>query len=443
MNKKMRQAAAIAAGLIAPALAGATDGYFSHGYGMKSLGMGGAGVAVAQEPFGGAVNPGAMAFLGNQWQAGLEWFSPDREASRSGSGPANIDAGVRSDKRNFFIPEFGANWVVNPSLVAGITVYGNGGMNTDWPGGQIPAQSACAQFNPAPGPYNLLCGNDALGVDLQQLMVAPYVAWKFHPDHAVGLAPVLAYQIFKAYGLQAFDNPGLSTAPGKVTNLGHDDAFGFGARVGYMGTFGPVSVGLAYQTKVRMDEFSDYRGLFAEAGGFDIPASVLAGLAWRPLPQLLLALDWERIYYSDVRAVANPSALIGACAMMGQRDACLGGSNGAGFGWTDVDVWKLGVQYAIDERWTVRAGYNRSENPIRPQDVTFNILAPGVMEDHYTLGATYAIDRQSTLTGFAMVAPSVSVSGTSLLVGFGAPPTTSETIRMKEWSLGIAYARTF
>ncbi len=39
----------------------ATDGYFANGYGMKSIGMGGAAIAVAQEPFGGAVNPGAMS----------------------------------------------------------------------------------------------------------------------------------------------------------------------------------------------------------------------------------------------------------------------------------------------------------------------------------------------------------------------------------------------
>ena len=443
MNSTTLRAGALAAGLLVPVFAMATDGYFAHGYGMKSLGMGGAGVAVAQEPFGGAVNPAAMGFLDSQWQVGIEYFSPDRSASRTGSGPANVDGSVTSDKSSFFIPEFGINWALSPTLAAGVTVYGNGGMNTDYPGGQIPAQSACAQFNPAPGPYNLLCGNNALGVDLQQLMVAPYLSWKFHPDHALGIAPILAFQIFKAYGVQAFDNPMLSTSPGNVTNRGHDNAFGFGARVGYMGNFGPVSVGAAYQTKVAMDEFGDYAGLFAQAGSFDIPASVLVGASWRPIPQLLLALDWERIYYSDVAAVANPSALIGACAMMGVRDACLGGSNGAGFGWQDVDVWKVGVQYALDDRWTLRAGYNHSDNPIQPADVTFNILAPGVMTNHYTLGASYALDKHAEVTGFAMYAPSVSVTGTSLLVGFGAPPTTTETIQMKEWAIGFAYAQRF
>jgi long-chain fatty acid transport protein len=121
----------------------------------------------------------------------------------------------------------------------------------------------------------------------------------------------------------------------------------------------------------------------------------------------------------------------------------MGGSNGAGFGWQDIDVWKFGVQYQIDPRWTIRAGYNRSENPIRPEDVTFNILAPGVMEDHYTVGGTYSMGKDGDISMFYMYAPEVKVSGSSLFVGFGAPPTTAETIRMKEWSLGFAYSRPF
>ena len=151
-----------------PLAAQATDGYFSNGYGMKSNGMGGAAVAVAMEPFGGAVNPGAMTFLDSQWQLGVSWFSPRRSSERTGSGMGNMDASVGSGSENFFIPEFGVNWRYRPDLAFGVTVYGNGGMNTDYPGGQISNQSACTSFwqnNPV-GPYNLLCGQGSLGVDL-------------------------------------------------------------------------------------------------------------------------------------------------------------------------------------------------------------------------------------------------------------------------------------
>jgi len=434
---------ALASTSLAPTLAQATDGYFANGYGLKSVGMGGAAVAVAQEPFGGAVNPGAMSFLGTEYQVGVSWFSPKRNASRTGSGPAGIDGFADSGSTNFFIPEIGINWKYRPDLAFGVTIYGNGGMNTDYPGGQIPAQSACASFNPRPGPYNLLCGNGNLGVDYSQLMIAPYASWQFAKGHSLGIAPVIAYQRFRLEGMQAFDNPGLSTSPGNVTNIGYSTSWGVGARVGYLGQLtDAIAIGGAYASKISMGNLDQYKGLFAEQGRFDVPSSFTIGAAVRPGAQWLIALDFERIYYDDVSSVNNRSALIGNC-FAGNRANCLGGSSGAGFGWQPIDVWKLGVQYTVNDQWTLRAGYNRSGNPIEPQDVTFNFIAPGVVQNQYSAGATYAIDNKSEITAAFMYAAENSVTGRSLFVGFGAPPTTTETIAMKQYLIGIAYSRKF
>ena len=425
----------------APIAAQATDGYFANGYGMKSIGMGGAAVAVAQEPFGGAVNPGAMSFLGNEWQFGVAWFSPHREASRTGSGQAGIDGSADSGSNNFFIPEFGVNWKYRPDLAFGVTVFGNGGMNTDYPGGQISVQSACGSFRQGQGaPYNLLCGSGALGVDMSQLMIAPYVSWEFMKGQSVGVAPVIAYQRFKLNGMQAFE--GFSTSPGNVTNVGRDSSWGIGVRVGYMGQLtDAIAVGVTYASKIS-GGFDKYKGIFAEAGGFDIPSSFSAGIAIRPTPQWLLAFDFERIWYDDALSVHNPGALIFNCAQ-GQTNACLGGSNGAGFGWQNVNVFKIGAQYMLNDKWTLRAGYNHTQNPIGPDNVTFNIIAPGVVQNQWSMGTTYRIDTQSEVTGSFMYAAHNSVTEPSLLIGFGVPPTTTETIGMKQYLLGLAYSRKF
>jgi len=449
MEAKMKTKLALALLAAVPFAAQATDGYFANGYGMKSVGMGGAAIAVAQEPFGGAVNPAAMSFLDNQWQLGIAWFSPDRNASRSDSGLANIDGYVDSGSKNFFIPEFGVNWKYSPTVALGLTVYGNGGMNTDYAGGQIPAQSACSSFRGGQGaPYNLLCGSGNLGVDLTQLIIAPYVGWEFHKGQSLGVAPLIAYQRFKAEGLQAFDSPFFSSSPGNVTNNGYSDSWGFGARFGYMGQFTPqFAVGIAYATKISMGNFDSYKGLFAQGGGFDIPSNFTAGVALRPTKQWLIAVDFERIFYDDAPSVANPSAWIGYCPPPpmggGQSQYCLGADSGAGFGWQNVDVWKVGVQYDINEQWTIRGGYNHSDNPIGPQDVTFNILAPGVVQNQWSAGATWRIDNKSEVTGAFMYAENNSVTGPSLFVGFGLPPATTETIAMKQYLLGIAYNRKF
>jgi long-chain fatty acid transport protein len=206
-----------------------------------------------------------------------------------------------------------------------------------------------------------------------------------------------------------------------------------------------ISVGVSYATKISMGEFDEYKGLFAEGGTFDIPSNFTIGAAFRPTDQWLIAVDFERIFYTDSKSVSNPSSLIFNCVNpeAPDRSACLGGSNGAGFGWQDINVWKIGVQYALSPEWTLRGGYNHSDNPIRPQDVTFNILAPGVVENQWSLGATWKLDPQSEITGAFMYAQNSSVTGTSLFVPFGAPPTTTEKIEMKQYQLGIAYSRKF
>jgi long-chain fatty acid transport protein len=450
---RIKPVAALVAVML-PLAAHATDGYFSHGYGMKAKGMAGAAVAVAQDAFGGANNPATMAFAPTQLDIGVDVFSPHRRAERTGGDAFGLSGSATSDSNYFGIPELGYNRMLRPDLALGVTVYGNGGMNTDYPGDQLPSPGGCGPmtgpgtgFNPAPGPYNLLCGNGRLGVDLSQLVVAPTLAWKFHPRHSVGIAPLFAYQRFRLEGLQAFDtSPGLSTSPGSVTNRGYDSSTGWGVRVGYYGEFTPqFALGVTWQSRISMGNLDKYKGLFAEQGGFDIPSNYGVGIALRPTPQWLVALDYERINYSDAKSVNNRSALILSCA--GQLDAstCLGGSNGAGFGWQDVDVLKLGVQYQLSAQWTVRAGYNHSDNPIQPQDVTFNILAPGVMKDHGTLGATWRWDARNELTGAAMYAFSNSVQGPSLFNRFFPPGAANmqEKIEMYEWSIGLQWAHYF
>ena len=64
-----------------------------------------------------------------------------------------------------------------------------------------------------------------------------------------------------------------------------------------------------------------------------------------------------------------------------------------GFGWTDQTVYKLGLSHKLNERHTIRVGWNHAKAPIPPDQVLFNMLAPGVVEDTITLGYTYQADK--------------------------------------------------
>ena len=119
--------------------------------------------------------------------------------------------------------------------------------------------------------------------------------------------------------------------------------------------------------------------------------------------------------------------------------ACLGGSNGGGFGWQNVNVWKLGIEYRHNDQLTLRGGYNHSDNPIQAKDVTFNILAPGVVQDHLTLGLTYKFQGGGELTAAYMHAFQNSVTGSSFFNNFTGGQAGTEKIQMYENAIGVAY----
>jgi len=430
---------AVVAACCAPAFAFATNGYFSHGYGMKAKGMGGASTATADDTFGGATNPAKMVFVGDRIDFGADLFSPRRSAQRTGStgNGAGMDGSADSGSNYFIIPEFGYNKMINPNLSLGVTVYGNGGMNTDYPGGQIAAGTACNNFNSAGAagaPFNLLCGSGKLGVDMMQLIVAPTAAYKVNPSHSLGISPLLAYQRFKVDGLQGFVGYTPSNSTNFLTNKGYDSSTGYGVRIGWMGKVSDsVTLGAAYSTKMKMGKFDKYKELFADQGMFDIPANFNLGLAFKAAPQTTVAVDYQRINYSGISSVANPSTNFGATI-----GSTLGVAGGRGFGWGDINVIKVGVEYEYSQNLTLRGGLNHGDNPIQARDVTFNIIAPGVVQDHLTLGLTYKTKSGGELTFAYMHAFSKSVTGASLFQTW-VPGTGSETIKMYQDSIGIAY----
>ncbi|MDQ7052527.1 MAG: hypothetical protein Q9P14_06415 [candidate division KSB1 bacterium] len=72
----------------------ATNGYFSHGYGIRYKGMAGAGVALYLSPMAAATNPGSMAFVGKGYQVSLALFNPNRQYTVAGN-PSRVSADVR------------------------------------------------------------------------------------------------------------------------------------------------------------------------------------------------------------------------------------------------------------------------------------------------------------------------------------------------------------
>lgn len=413
--------ALMAGSALVPAVAGATNGYFSHGYGMKAKGMGGAGVAYPQDALAAATNPAGMAFVGDRLDVGVDYFRPIREATISGTGFS--DGTFESNENNFFIPEFGYNSMLNPNWSLGVSVYGNGGMNTSYP--NIPLFDASGTYE--------------AGVNLEQLIVAPTLAFKPTPTQAIGISLNLLAQRFEARGLQNFTAPvgspqQMSVDPTHVTDNGESYSYGAGVRVGWTGQVTPrLSLGVTYASEIQASEMDEYSGLFPEQGSFDLPASYAVGLAFKATPKLNIAFDVERIEYSKVSVTGNPIESLFAGNLLGSDE-------GPGWGWTDQTVYKLGIDYAWSPKTVVRAGWNYGEAPIPEDQVMFNIISPATVEHHLTLGATYRLGKGKELTWTYMHAFEKEIDGPGSIPGalFGSPTDADAKIKMYEDSFGLA-----
>jgi long-chain fatty acid transport protein len=376
-------------------------------------------VASTDNAFAGANNPATAAFAGNRTEGGIDWFSPKRSADAQMAGPAGST--VTSDSNNFFIPEFGYNRTHDAKISYGVTVYGNGGMNTDYP------------TNPVGASLGVTGG---MGVNLQQLVVAPTASYKLDETQSVGVSPLLIYQTINIKGISHF-GPNSAQQGANLSNNGTSSSTGMGVRLGYFAKVNDrLDVGVSYSPKTKMSKFDEYTGLFNSS--FDIPENYNLGIALKVTPDVKVLADYGRINYNDVKAIGAPTNNL----TVGQQP--LGSAGGPGFGWQNINVIKLGMEWKQTSALTLRVGYNKSDNPVKSEDVTFNIMAPGIMTKHYTFGGTYALDKEREVTLAYMYAPESTVTGTNLFAGsMGVQPGSKDTIRMKQQSLGVQYAWKF
>lgn len=414
----------------------ATNGYFLPGYGAKALGMGGVGVAYAQDSLAAAANPAGIVDVGSRADLGGGLFNPEREshagktatsrASETGFG-GTFNEQATSKNRLYLLPSAGMTMAWDDRISIGMAMIGNGGMNTT--------------YEP-----NIFDPNDTnitaktLGVDLMQMLIPITVAYKLNDEHAIGLSLVLGAQRFSARGLEAFLDFNLPTDPAYFTGNGNDYSTGAGFRFGWRGKFleDRLTLGATYATKVYMQKFTKYKSLFAGGGNFDVPVNYAIGIAFKPIEDLTLAMDVERILYGGVPSVANRGPDTNpVLPTSSDPSKKLGLDNGMGFGWRDQTVFKFGVDYQYNKDWKIRAGYNYGKSTIPDDQLAFNLLLPATVEDHFTAGFTYELGPENELTMSILYAPTKRQQRCGLVV------VKCAAIEMHQTAVDFSYAWKF
>ncbi len=440
-----------------PMVSNATNGMFLIGFGAKSRAMGGTGVANNTGGMAAAFNPATMIDSGTRFDIGAELFIPPRAVTHESTTLGYTDE--QSNHDLFLIPSMGGTYQWNDKMALGFAFIG-AGLKTEY--NQSVNSDSCNQVNAGAVPGYLPGGcpptffdpnitntpGPEVGVELLQMQFIPSIAYKVNKNHTFGASLVIGAQYFRAEGLEAFEDLGFSSGTGGLTGNGWSSSFGGGYRLGWLGTFidEKLKVGVNYSSRVWMDEFARYTSLFAEQGDFDIPENYSIGLAYEFTPKWTAAFDIQQTNYSDVRSIGNPGPAVDTpitgnlfplCPGTDKSSCKTGGANGLGFGWTDQTIYKIGVDWTINEKWNARAGWNYAKSPIPEDQVLLNMLAPATPEHHLTLGGGYFFTEDVVLDYNLMIAFLNTIKGPTAFGPGGAPVTGSNaSIAMGQYSIG-------
>lgn len=414
----------VVAGVMAiPSTSFATNGMFLIGQGAKSRAMGGVAIAFPQDPTAGAVNPASVGFMDSGIVIGADYFLPRAEAELGGNEEG-------SAAKTFLIPAMAGVYKFNRKMTIGFSAVPVGGGGSRY------------NFNLYNAANNANTAGRTLGVNLMVMQANPTLAYRVNKNNRIGASLVIGIQTFRAFGLDFFSNftsSGLFTD--KLSNNGNDYGYGVGVRLGWMGKFFKerLALGASYSSRVYNTKFDKYAELFAEQGGFDTPENFGVGMALKLTKKLTIGADVTHTLYSNVNSIGNDSANKSSGATgafpTSQTVNGLGEDQGLGFGWSDQTVYKVGLAYDYNSKWTFRTGWNYGDSPIDETngEVLFSIVAPATVRHHFTVGSSYRPSKNSEWSFSYVHAFKYEQSGPTFIGNTG-------TIRMHQNSFGMSFS---
>lgn len=398
MKRTIKLAVAAAVALTSTA-AFATNGDHLIGMGAKARGMGGIGIGMSHGAETALSNPALITSVkGTEISFGGTVFMPD-VATSFGAGYEKSDADLS------VIPEVAIAQNVGDGLTWGVGMFGVAGMGTDY----RDSTGMTANFN--------------MVTNLQLMQFAVPLAYKMD-GLSIGISPVLQYGSLDISYRGNLDASGMGMGMQAVSgNAGVAQDLGFGYNVGAAYEMSGLTLGTSYKSAIDMEYKGQLTGAMAAFQSFGILTSLNSDHLEQPAEMGIgasytmdghtLAVDYKKIKWSDAK---------------GYKD----------FGWDDQNVYVIGYQYAQDN-WAARLGYNHASNCVKEQNGAtgdgaalnmFNLLGfPAIVEDHYTLGGSYAFSKSTSMDVAYVYTPEVTETySMATFANFGPMnPTTVST----------------
>ena len=213
-------------------------------------------------------------------------------------------------------------------------------------------ESAAGYFDTSPVAEGRLLSRDRSGINNE--FVSSTVGLPFLGDGRVSLTAVVARQRYATAGFGSAPWGAQEELNGLRDNEHHEMSTGHGVRVDYQFPLNEqFAWNVAAQSKLDMDAFESFRGIYADRADFDVPGRLRTELQWNATRSAAVAFGVERVLYSEIDAFTSAALPMRFLSLLGD------GSSPA-FAWRDLTVYSISALLADDSgaewllRWTTR-----------------------------------------------------------------------------------------
>ena len=249
------------------------------------------------------------------------------------------------------------------------------------------------------------------GTSFDRQYFAPGIEHEFTEGSVLGVSAVVAYQRYSAasLGLTAASSPDQSPwIPGTFSPQ-EESGYGTGVRLALrQEVVRGIAFDAGYQSRIDMEEFAAYRGVYSQPADLDIPARASLGLAFQASEKSWLNVTIERVMYSEISAF--PSRFLPARFL-----SMLGDSTSPAFDWQDLTVYSVGYTWSdgADQQWHVDLSTRTQPTP--SSKLLSSALEGDLASNALVVGYSRRTSDRSRLAFNAAYAPSEYAFGGSVL----------------------------
>ena len=188
-----------------------------------------------------------------------------------------------------------------------------------------------------------------------------------------------------------------------------ESAYGTGVRLALrQEVVSGIALDAGFQSRIDMEDFAAFRGVYSQPADLYIPARARLGLAFQASEKSWLNVAVERVLYSEINAFASRN-------LPNRFLSLLGDSTSPSFDWEDLTVYSIGYTWSdgSDQQWHVDLSTRSQPSPT--SQLLSNAIEGELANSAMIVGYSRRTGIRSQLNLNAAYAPSEYAFGGSVL----------------------------